>query len=306
MEQKDQILGIDLGGTNTKIGVGSRQGKIQKFTSIPTLQEKGFEDWANRVLAAVRELNTEFSHVGIGSPGPLDLKTGTILSAPNLKNFCGHSITGFFEKSLQKKVFINNDANCGVLAEYFFGEFKNCGHLVLLTLGTGVGSGVISDHRLILGSNGFAPEIGHMILGADLSKPTNSPFEKFSFESQVGATQSAKNFAKAAGLPPEIKFHEILSSKGAPREAFVDQWSLALAYGIYNSFVIFNPKAVILGGGVSSLWTEVEARLKKYLETWLLPPIWIGSQLKLSALGDHFGVLGAIALTLWNEKNERK
>jgi glucokinase len=158
------FLGIDLGGTNTKIGVGPLHGALKVSGSVETQVEKGPEAWVARVVEAVKDWNLDFDSVGVGSPGPLDTLTGKILSTPNLQQFKDFAMKPVFEAAFKKKCSFENDANCAALGEFGFGAHKNNPNLVVLTLGTGVGSGVIAGGQLVRGAKGFATEMGHMVI----------------------------------------------------------------------------------------------------------------------------------------------
>lgn len=290
-------LGIDLGGTNTKLGLVDALGAVIRSTSIETRVDLGPQSWIDRIHAATSAWSESFEWIGVGSPGPLDTRTGTILVTPNLKSFEGFSMKAALSQKFQKPVAFENDANCAALAEFHFGFRKGTPDLVSITLGTGVGSGVIVGGRLLRGSKGFACELGHMAIHR--SDRPEDLFDRGSLESFVGAGRSMKSFSKIhptfdTSVP--IKEHFEQAAKGdALSVSFVDGWVQALGVGIYNVLVLFNPSAVILSGGVSASWSMVQTKLFDFLQRSSYPQILEGTHIELSRLGENFGVQGAVA-----------
>lgn len=296
---EDFFLAIDLGGTNTKLGIGSSSGKLIQATSVPTLSEHGPENWVERIKNTALGWNLPFKAIGIGSPGPLDTKTGIILETPNLKSFESFSIKKAFEQAFKKNVYIENDANCGALAEYTFGPYKGTGHITVITLGTGVGSGVVHDHKLIRGVGGFAVELGHMAVHQDEFDLTKHM--KGTYEGYISAPNALGRFRKLNSKHQVQSIKEIfdLAAKGDPdSEAFFEQWVRQLAVGIYNVYVLFNPEVIILAGGISASWNIIQPRLDHFLNAWVPKPLLQSSKVDISKLGEFFGVYGALALAL--------
>ncbi|MBX9767037.1 MAG: ROK family protein, partial [Bdellovibrionales bacterium] len=244
------ILGVDLGGTNTKIGIVREDGTLLQSTSIPTLAEESPVSWIDRIQTAIAPWKQSISAIGVGAPGPLEVSTGTILAAPNLPTFMGFAMKAEFEKRFQTTCLVENDANCAALAEMHFGTHKSARDLVVLTLGTGVGSGVVSNGKLVTGVGGFATEIGHMII--DLHHKDQDLFVKGSLESYVGAALSIQRFCQTTGEDPKTTSVESLFLRARQSDPkgleFLEDWCRALAIGIGNCFLIFNPEILIVSG----------------------------------------------------------
>ncbi|MEQ1877069.1 MAG: ROK family protein [Bdellovibrionia bacterium] len=298
---KSNYLGIDLGGTNTKIGIGPLDGDLLHTGSIDTKVEAGPQAWVDRVAEAVRAWKSDFVSVGVGSPGPLDIRTGTILSTPNLKPFIGFSMKAAFEKAFGKPVRFENDANVGALGEFYFGAHKKNPNMVVLTLGTGVGSGVVAEGRLVRGHQGYATELGHMVINFD-NGPKCLCGKRGCFEAYVGARNTiARYFELNPAAEPTHSLREVFrraldSSDDAARKIY-EEWIQALAVGLANTITIFNPGVIILTGGITEGWANIKPKLLSEIEPMVDSFIRNSTLIEISNLGQYFGVHGAIALS---------
>jgi len=292
------ILGIDLGGTNTKLGLVNAKGKLLVTGSVPTLVSQGPLEWAHRIKEMIDGWGEKFSAIGVASPGPLQTKTGTILQTPNLREFEGFSMAKVFKKLFRVPVFFENDANCAALAEFYFGPYKGQKHIVVLTLGTGVGSGVISEGKLIRGVSGYATELGHMII--DRRGPKCFCGKMGCFEAMVGARGTTKRYKDLTGQElslAELFEEKLLKSSPQARKIF-DDWVESLSIGLANTANIFDPQTIILSGGVVEAWDKVRAPVHQLLSTMIPQPVLESLVIEASQLGKYFGVLGASALVL--------
>ncbi len=299
------FLGVDLGGTSTKLGVCNAGGTVLHADHFLTQSELGPERWVQQVFSLVNSWNLPFESIGVGSPGPMDTKTGTILVTPNLKSFEGYPMKSNLERLFKKPVYFENDANCGALAEYHFGEQKGCSDLVVLTLGTGLGSGVISNHRLIRGSGGLAVELGHVVMDwhrfVESPEPGVRPIMRGTMEESVGSRLTLKRWNEfSPGVPMDglKSVFELAQTGNAQAQKFVDQWTSALSVVVYNAIVIFNPLVVVIAGGVSGAWAEVQPNLMNRLRSWVLEPFLANLTVAPSRLQTNFGVMGAAALAI--------
>ncbi|MDD5743934.1 MAG: ROK family protein, partial [Mesotoga sp.] len=167
----DLVVGVDLGGTETKIGIVEENGRILSKSIIPTKVFEGRIAVVTRIVEAIKQLIMETGisvdgvvGIGVGSPGSIDHETGTVLFSPNLPDWSGFELTAILKKLTGIRTFVENDANAFVLGEWAFGAFKGCKHMIGLTLGTGVGGGVITHGTLMTGKNGYGGELGHTIV----------------------------------------------------------------------------------------------------------------------------------------------
>lgn len=159
-------IGVDLGGTNIKIGIVSQKGKIIKKTSLDTLASGGPDSVISQIKKGIKELllknKLKIQGIGIGAPGVVSTKKGTVENPPNLPGWEKVNLGRILEKAFKIDVHVENDANVAAIGEMIFGAGKNLESFIMITLGTGVGGGIIFNKKLFRGETGAAGEIGHM------------------------------------------------------------------------------------------------------------------------------------------------
>ena len=306
-------IGIDLGGTNIAAGVVDESGKIIYKSSVPTLAQRPIEeiveDMADLCVDIVDGANcsiADIKAVGIGCPGTVDNKSGVIAYSCNLK-MKNTELRAMLEKRLGKRINLENDANAAALGEYAVNG-DNADSFVLITLGTGVGGGIIVDGKIIDGSRGYGGEIGHM---------TVDPFDDR--VCNCGKTGCLELYASATGIVYETKkalkdFKEATTLRDldevTAKDIFdaakegdtfakerVDDLGQKLALAAGNIALMVDPEVFVIGGGVSRagqiLLDAVNAHFKKYTfgkaqETGFV----------LATLGNDAGIYGAASLML--------
>ncbi|MDH4223923.1 MAG: ROK family protein, partial [candidate division Zixibacteria bacterium] len=165
-------IGVDIGGTNIKFGIVSSSGKVLKSGIVSSGKTKGRKGILKNLRVAIdslllfaREKKIKIGHIGIGVPGTVDLFKGKIIGRPpNLPSLKDFHLSGYLQKYFKKPIFVDNDANVMALAEFKYGSarrYKNC---LCVTLGTGIGSGIILDGKLFRGSSYAGPEFGHTVI----------------------------------------------------------------------------------------------------------------------------------------------
>ncbi|MFA5032994.1 MAG: ROK family protein [bacterium] len=300
MKSFKKILGLDIGGTNIKAGVSVVPPEITEFKSFPT------DTSAIREQIASIAKTFKPDAIGIGIAGLIG--NGIVYSSPNLAKINNTSLKDFLEHKLKIPVTVENDANMYAFGEWKHGAGKGSHSMLLLTLGTGVGGGIINDNKLYTGE-GFAGEIGHTTIAPDGAACECGNYG--CLETFVG---SAAIVLKAKqGLMLGIKTSLVKHSKITPevisKEAYKgDKFSLSiiegvgyyLGIGIANACAIMDPEIVVIGGGVSKagkiLFNKINDTLEKRL--FLLPYTGKNKRKKLTIvpakLGDEAGVLGSI------------
>ena len=194
--QKPFFIGLDVGGTNIKIGITDDAGQTLAYHSIPTEQDRGAEDACVRMAAVVKKLLAENSisikdvaHAGIATPGPMNIAKGMILRPGNLPGWWDFPIRGRVSHHLGLPVAFANDANAAAYGEFWSGAGKQYHSLVLLTLGTGVGGGIIIGDTLVEGEHSCGSECGHILVNpAGADAPIDSLGNRGSLESYCNAT----------------------------------------------------------------------------------------------------------------------
>ncbi|NIA31044.1 MAG: ROK family protein [Actinobacteria bacterium] len=269
-KNNELIIGVDLGGTKIYSAVVDRQGKIIATARKKTKPELGFDVAVKRIADCIFEAAenaqvdfTSIKAVGVGSPGPLDLKAGKIIETPNLK-WTDAPLKAKIEEYVKKPVKIDNDGNVGILGEYAYGAGHGAQHLVGLFIGTGIGGGVIINGELLHGYNENAGELGHMILdpnGPKCGCGNNGCLEAFA--SRLAIERDIR-IAEINGVATHVfegmedKSERLRSKRLA--EAFaandpaatqaIENSAKYVGYGVASLLNIFNPEVVVLGGGV--------------------------------------------------------
>lgn len=315
---KQVALGVDIGGTNTKFGLVNHRGEILDKGSIRTDEFEKVEDFIdalyNKVKPLIDEYCTErqFDGIGVGAPNA-NYYRGTIEQAPNLK---WKGIVPFAE--LMTKKFgvpckMTNDANAAALGEMMFGAARGMKDFIMITLGTGVGSGIISNGQLIYGHDGFAGELGHTIVkpGGRKHWSTGSEGSLEAYASATGISITAKKMR--AEFPdsmlndyPEEKIdsrvvHEC-ALKGDPTAIEVFRYTGQKLGEALANFVMFSsPEAILLFGGVIKAGDFILKPTKLHMERNLLPIFRNKVKLVFSELDEaDAAILGASAL-VWEK-----
>ncbi len=308
--------GIDLGGTFIKSGIVTEEGKILGESSIPTGVGRPFDEMAHDMVLGIMEAlkkaetdQSELVSIGVGIPGIADQKTGRIVFCPNL-GWRDVPLRDEIQKYLNLPVYIDNDATVAGLAENFSGVSKNCSSSVFITLGTGVGAGIIMDGKPWSGAHGVGSELGHMTLMADGVPCTcgnNGCVERY-----CSATALARMGRQAAMAYPDSRILShagnsienidaravIDAAKDGDRTALrvFDKYASYLAMTVNNITAFFDPEMVVLGGGVSHAGPFLLEAVRSWLPRFLLYKSLPSPRVELAQLGNEAGTIGAAAL----------
>ena len=258
-------IGIDLGGTNIVAGVVNENYQILTKASVKTNLPRPEQEIAADMAAVARQAAEEaglsldqIEWVGVGTPGIANSATGIIEYSNNL-GFCNTPMVQYLEEALGRPAFIENDANAAAYGEYVAGAAKGAKHAVCITLGTGVGGGIIIDGKIYCGSNFGGAEIGHTVI--DVNGPMCSCGRKGCFEVFSSATGLIRMTKEALAAHPEsaMKDEERITGRTAfnymragdeTAKQVVDDYIRYLAAGITNTINIFQPDVLCIGGGV--------------------------------------------------------
>lgn len=317
MEKK--IIGIDLGGTTTKFAILTRDGEVQQKWSIDT---NVLDSGAHIIPEITASINhrlslynmdaSDFIGIGMGAPGKVDRESGTIVGAYNLNWKTVQPVKEQIEREIKIRVAIDNDANVAALGEQWKGAGGNDPNVVFVTLGTGVGGGIISEGKLLHGTAGCAGEIGHVIVEPDGFECTcgrKGCLETVS--SAPGVVRLARDlsekFAGVSELKVRLDNGEEVTCKyifeaaqnGDPFAVkVVDRVCFYLGFACGNIANTLNPSSVIIGGGVSASGEFLRSRVEKYFNKSAFPEVSQSTKIKLAELGNDAGVIGAGSLVL--------
>lgn len=310
-------IGIDLGGTKVKIGLVDEKGVITANISIDTAASHDFqiimEDIKNAIIALLKQNNLDagsISSIGMGVPGLVDYEKGRVIVCANL-SWYDVDVSGYLGQHFNVPVYLENDATAAAYAESLFGSTKDVGSSVFLTIGTGIGGGIIINNQIIRGGHGAASEIGHMVIGEnfyDCNCGRNGCFETFASATAMikyaqhrleskEAESSLRTVIKRNNGSLEAKdiFDEAAAGDKLANEV-VDRTAKYLAIGIANIYNILDPEIIAIGGGVSKAGRQFFDKVNTYAQTMTLSKHVKYARIVTAELGNDAGIIGSAFL----------
>jgi glucokinase len=285
------IIGVDLGGTNIKTALINLDGKIIKRYETKTQVNKGSVILINNIIDSIEKVKIKnIAGIGIGSPGPLNYKTGTILKPVNLP-FRNVPLRKIIQNKFETKVFLDNDANCFTLGESVFGSGRKYEDVVGITLGTGIGGGIVINKKIYHGRNNAA-ELGHTTINYD--GPKSRCKNHGCIETHVGARGITRIFDKKSE-PHSIQKLALKGNKKAIET--YKKMGYYLGIGLANIIYALDPDVMVIGGKISNSWKLFSKSMNQTIKKryFSKPCPIVKSKLK------DAGVLGAGALVLENK-----
>jgi len=304
-----ETIGVDLGGTKVLVGVVGEDRQVLYEDREGSAGQSGEEllDTLEREIREAREARPSVAAVGLGIPCTIDRKRGVAITAVNLP-IRNMPIRDQMKKRLGMPVFIDNDANVAALAEHRFGAAQGTRDAVMLTIGTGVGGGVIIDGELYRGSNGAASEPGHMVIDFDGPPCQGNCPNRGCLETFASGTALAREGREAAEREPDSALGRALAEAGRiegktvtdaandgdpTAVAVVEEAGRRLGAGLSSLANIFEPEVIVLGGGVAKVVGELMVGpARKELRARALPPM-NEVPVKMAELGPEAGMIGA-------------
>ena len=304
-------LGVDIGGTAAKLGLVDEEGRI--ISSVNEYPVK-FDDYETPIIETVvksvrhfmDENNKNFAEIagiGVSATGGINTKLGIVEgSAGHIKNWEGTNIRSRLESEFGVKTAVLNDANAAALGEMWKGAAIGKENVVVMTIGTGVGGGIIVDSKILLGRKGFAGEIGHIpvnVDGEDCSCGNKGCIEHY------GSTSALVRNVKEAVISGEIKgieagkvdgrliFKEVAAGNDTVKK-YVDEWISYISATLVGLVHIFNPEMIILGGGVSRQKELFVDKVRERVLHGVMPNFAIGLTVEAAKLGNDAGMIGAV------------
>lgn len=319
------LVGVDLGGTTTKLAFISLYGEILHKWEIPTDVSNEGKNITVNIAKAIDAKLEEIGHskseilgIGMGAPGPVDLATGVIFEAVNLGWREPYPLKDLLEVETSLPAVVDNDANCAALGEMWKGAGNGAKDLVCVTLGTGVGGGVITNGNIVHGVSGAAGEIGHITSIAEGGAPCN-----------CGKTGCLETIASATGIvriavelltshPSEGVLSAVFNETGivTAKDVFdaaqrrdelalkaVNTVALHLGIALANIANTLNPEKIVLGGGVSKAGAVLLDPVKEQFLRHSFPRVAQSTEISIATLGNDAGVIGAAWLIKKMEQN---
>jgi glucokinase len=313
------LVGVDLGGTNVRIGIVTPTGRVLKKEEYALDPSQGGLKIVEELVSNLKNLlqkrigkNNQLLGIGIGIAGAIDMKRGRMMHSPNIPDLNGFGIREFIRKRISSPIAIENDANAFALGEGWVGAAKGSNYYCGITLGTGVGGGIVINGEILHGSRGMASEVGHMVI--DPEGPLCGCGGKGCLEVYASATgirrmaleaiekgEGGEILKRAGGKVEEVtseKVFEAAQSGDKAAQKIFNEMGRFLGLGLVNLIHLFNPEKIVIGGRVSRAWDSfIKATMEVVMERAME-----GSREKVKIVqakcGDNAGILGAAYISL--------
>ncbi len=314
------IIGVDLGGTSINVGVLPFEGgKVLGMRSLPTEPQRGAKFVVDRMVemiqAAMKDARREggippdgFLGIGIGSPGPLDRATGTVLETPNLgwRNF---PLRDLISNGVGLEAVLDNDANCAALGEYWQGAGRTVQHLVAVTLGTGIGGGIVLDGQVFHGASDLAGEIGHMTIDSTGRKCNCGNYgclEAYASGPAIAARAIEGLETDGTSLLPSLvdgdlgritaeTVYEAIVAGDVYAKEVMRETAKFLGTGLANLINVLNPGMIVISGGVTQAGEHLLTPLRAEVKRRAFREGTESCEIVTTELGGMAGVVGAAA-----------
>lgn len=312
-----KLIGVDLGGTTIKFAILTAEGEIQQKWSLRTniLDEGSYIvpdiiESINHHIDLYKMSRDQFIGIGMGTPGTVDRDNGTVIGAYNLNWKTLQPVKEQIEAGTGLKFAIDNDANCAGLGERWKGAGNDGDDVAFITLGTGVGGGLIANRQLLHGIGGAAGEVGHIIVqpnGYQCTCGNHGCLEQYASATGVvhlaqdlaeeyeGTSRLKKMIDDGDEITSKIVF-DLAKERDYLANKVVDKVCYYLGLACANISNTLNPEFVVIGGGVSAAGDFLLKRVQKNFNEFAFATVRTSTQLKLAELGNDAGVIGAASL----------
>jgi glucokinase len=308
------IIGIDLGGTKISTVLADRRGNIKARDLRDTLASEGPDAVIQRIAEAIKDLasRTKIAGIGIGAAGACDSAKGVITSSPNLPGWHDVPLKEIIQREFKLPTYLENDATVAALGEYRFGGYEGIDNLIYISVGTGIGGGIIINGQLYSGTSGSAGEVGHMTIDINgLKCPCGNIGCWETLASGNAMVREAVKRIKSGELSTILDFADgklervngksiyAAAQKGDRlAQEVIEQTGYYLGVGLVNLVNIFNPQLILIGGGLSQMGPSLLDPARKVVSqrAFQLPAKAV--RIETSRLGTDSAALGAVALVL--------
>lgn len=308
-------IGIDVGGTNVKIALVDDKGSILYSNSVPTRAEMGYEYTVNNIKQAIRDLMSEtkvtgIEGIGFDFPGQIDYKNGIVRLAPNIPGWVNIPIAKIIEDEFKIPTRIDNDVHCAALGELNFGAGKGCENFICMTVGTGIGSGIVINGKLVRGASNAAGELGHIKLqmheGPLCGCGDHGCLEAFASGPSIvamaeeyilgGKSTKFRELASGGEITPFIVAEAAKQGDPVARRIFA-RIGEYIGFGLSSVVNLLNPEKIIIGGGVADAGDILLDPIKETIKKRAMVVAGSAVEIVPAKLGNTAGVIGASLLT---------
>jgi glucokinase len=316
------LVGVDIGGTKTAVVLSSCPPTILERVVFPTAPENGYEHALQHILDAIREALlsqhlevSDLASIGVSCGGPLDPVNGVIQSPPNLPSWNEVPIKSILERELNVKCLLENDANAGALAEYRFGAGRGTKNMAFLTMGTGLGAGLILNGQLYRGATYAAGEIGHVRLTRSGPSGYNKVGTAEGWASGAGMARAARGAIRRARASGEATILHSVRENNNNNITAQDIWLAAqsgdaVAQRIVNTtgrrlgetmailIDLLNPECIVVGGLATRMGGAILGPARTVVETEALPASVSACKIVAAGLGERVGDVAALCVAM--------
>ena len=313
---KKYRIGVDIGGTNIKIALVDFEGKIIYSNTTPTRAEMGFEAGVANIKQAIKDLmqetgadNKTIDAIGFGLPGQIDYKEGFVKNLPNIPGWVNIPLAKIIEEEFNIPTRLDNDVRCAALGELNFGAGKGCENLICITVGTGIGSGIVLNGKLVRGASNAAGEIGHIKMslndGPLCGCGDYGCFEAYASGPSIvtmakeyisgGKSAKYKEMATDGIITPYVVAQAALQGDSVSIQIF-KQIGTIIGVGLSSVVNLLNPEKIIIGGGVADAGDILLEPIRKTILERAMPIQAGAVQIVPAQLANAAGVIGASLL----------
>lgn len=305
-----KVIGVDLGGTNIKAALVSEDGSLLRKKSIKTNVTSGRNNVVKKIAELVHEMadGDKDVKVGIGSPGSIDRDRGIVRFSPNLPDWLDFPLAPNVKEQSGFEVFVENDAKAAALGEKWFGEGRGSDNFLVLTLGTGVGGGAVTNGHLIIGGTGIGGELGHMCVdpygplcgcgshGCLECYASSSGMKRLAEEYRLRYPDSLVFATSSEGQFEAVSIFTSFQKKDPLAEVIVSKFIFAMGVAIGSLVNIFNPEKIILSGGISASAPLYIPQVKKIANEYTVLSMMNSFEIVQSSLKENAAIFGAASI----------
>ncbi len=290
------LIGVDFGGTQVRAGI-VEGGEVVRSTATPTRAGSGATEVLDTIASAVLALAAKPDAVGLAIPGEVNAE-GRCWRLPNVPGFEGVHIAEELAQRLQCAIAVENDATTAALGERLYGHGREHPSFLMMTLGTGIGGGLVLGHQLYAGTNGFAAEVGHMKVDTSADAPLCACGQRGCVETFAGTRALLREYARYGGRATEVLSIAVSARRGqeAGQKTF-EMMGSALGRLLANIQNLLDLNAVVFSGAISASFDLLEPYVREALRAHAFAPPLAEVPLLISELGERAGMIGAAHLT---------
>lgn len=309
-----QRIGIDVGGTNVKIALVGDGGNILNSNSVPTRAEMGYEYTVNNIKQAIKDLlkeakNPKIEGIGFDFPGQIDYKNGIVKLAPNIPGWVNVPIAKIIEDEFQVPTKIDNDVHCAAIGELKFGAGRGCENFICMTVGTGIGSGIVINGQLVRGASNAAGELGHIKLNMETNNLCGCGdygcLEAFASGPSIvkmaqeylmsGKSTKFRELANGGEITPFLVCEAAKMGDPVAKRIFTIMGEY-IGFGLSSVVNLLNPEKIIIGGGVAEAGDILLEPIRETIKKRAMVVAGSAVEVVKAELGNSAGVIGASML----------